>query len=49
LDELDKLQENRASSILADEIIQLSDIEKALRKQKEILQALNFEGSDDEK
>jgi hypothetical protein len=49
LDELERLQENRASSILADEINQLGEIEKALQKQKDILLALDIKGSDDEK
>jgi len=49
LNELERLQENRASSILADEINQLGEIEQALQKQKDILQALDIKGSTDEK
>ena len=49
LEELERLQEIRASSILADEINQLGEIEQALQKQREILQTLDFKGSDNEK
>jgi hypothetical protein len=44
LSELQELQEVRLSSILADEIGQLDEIEKSIQKHKDLLLSLGYKG-----